>query len=104
MTINMKLIREKFCMMTYLPLESVDIAEFLDEEAIRICIQEYHERLAEIEYPSDWWEAFKERWLKWFPFIRIHHTRLALDVAYPEYIPHESLGRHQPVIVELGHD
>ena len=108
MTINVKLIREKFCMVTFLPLESVDVVESLhndfnwDEEVVRICGREYHERIAEIEYPADWWEAFKERWFKRFPFVRVNYKRFALDVAYPEYVPHESLGRHQPVIIELG--
>jgi len=42
----------------------------------------------DIEYPKDWWQAFKERWFpKWllnkYPVIKRYHT-LRRNIVYPE--------------------
>ena len=107
--IDTKLIRDKFCMLTYLPPEAVNVSDSLhatdyDGYVVRICVEEYHERLSEIEYPADWWEAFKERWLSRLPFVKVKYQRFALDVAYPQYVPNKKLGPSLPLIVPLPNE
>jgi hypothetical protein len=61
-----------------------------------------------IEYPKDWWQAFKERWFpKWllnkYPVVKTYHT-LRRNIVYPDLkisIPDQ---RHRLVIdYSTGH-
>lgn len=48
-----------------------------------------------VEYPADWWHAFKDRWFprflkRWFPVKKIRHE---VRETYPEYaLPYRDYG------------
>jgi len=50
-------------------------------------------RKVEFKYPSDWWEAFKERWLKW---MKVKYTVKTFQVkaTYPDL----NIDHHEPVM------
>jgi hypothetical protein len=51
------------------------------------------------KYPRDWWEAFKERWLRWIPRIRVKYTVVEIDIdaEYPSL--NFYIKGHEPIIV-----
>jgi hypothetical protein len=52
-----------------------------------------------IEYPRDWWEAFKLRWMQWFPQIKIRYTVIEIDIdaEYPSF--NYCIKDYEPVII-----
>lgn len=96
-----KLDKIKFAALAILPVElldaRVDIGEHeqfaIDEIAIRVKGFVWGEELKEqiIEFPRDWWQAFKDRWFpKWlvnlFPVVHtVHHINA--EILYPGFQP-----------------
>ncbi len=69
----------------------VDLEEYVDnlislEVRSFIYATEEPYRRYHLEYPADWWEAFKERWL---PFLPVNRKILHVDVleTYPDFHP-----------------
>ena len=68
--------------------------------------QELEKVIVKIDYPKDWWEAVKERWmpkliLKKFP-VKYERIRKALvaDVLYPDIREITDLAYHKIVVFE----
>ena len=79
----------------YLSGASVEIRQdaFIDDIVCRVRGYVWSEQLERIviEYPADWWQAFKKRWFPSWAIARwpAKHTRHVLDVKakYPEFSP-----------------
>lgn len=58
----------------------------------------------EISYPSDWWQAFKQRWFpkallrRWPVRMRVVHVKLERLATYPKFKPY---GVEEPQVIKV---
>ena len=77
----------------------IDPEPFIDHEAdqiiynIRCSVLE--QQLDEHKYPSNWWEAFKEKWFSWIPSVKIRYTVINLKALYPKIV-----SQYDPVVIK----
>ena len=72
--------------LTNAELHPIIVPQTMEIAVAQITVFIAGERVKEIRYPLDWWQAFKERWfpkwlLKWKPVV--YHT-WKIDFLYPE--------------------
>lgn len=72
------------------------VADALVVQLIKYIPAMADERLVVHEkWPLNWWEAFKERWLQWLPWVKIQYRQIDIErTIYKAVCPHLSLEPH----------